>query len=153
MKRNFGNAACAILVVCSLAGCATVVRGTSEDVVINYVPSDATVITSLNHTCSASPCTVKVPRKEEFSVTASKLGYQSQTVQVRTKFSKGGAAGVAGNIVAGGLIGVGVDAATGATLDHYPNPVNIKLLPNGASEPAVITAPPAGSAKRSVPTS
>ncbi|MFC5385149.1 hypothetical protein ACFPLB_04115 [Aquamicrobium segne] len=40
-----------------------------------------------------------------------------------------GAAGLAGNVLIGGLIGVGVDAATGATLDHYPNPAHILLVP------------------------
>ncbi|WP_210247459.1 hypothetical protein [Neoaquamicrobium microcysteis] len=43
--------------------------------------------------------------------------------------SGGGAAGLAGNILIGGVIGAGVDVATGATLDHHPNPANIYLVP------------------------
>ncbi len=145
----------ATLLVCAecLAGCATAVRGTTEDVVINYAPADATVTTSLNHNCEATPCTVKVSRKQEFAITASKPGYQSQTVQVNTKFSKGGATGVAGNILLGGVIGVGVDAATGATLDHYPNPVVIRLLREGETAPEVIEAPQVDSGRRRAPTS
>ncbi|ODN67823.1 hypothetical protein [Methylobrevis pamukkalensis] len=38
-------------------------------------------------------------------------------------------AGTAGNIILGGVIGVGVDAVTGATLSHTPNPVIIALQP------------------------
>jgi hypothetical protein len=40
-----------------------------------------------------------------------------------------GAAGVAGNVLVGGLIGIGVDMATGASQDLVPNPVNVKLEP------------------------
>lgn len=57
-------------------------------------------------------------------------------------------AGCTGIVVVGGVIGVGVDAATGATLDHYPNPVIIRLNPTGApgtTTPAQVpSAPPAG---------
>jgi hypothetical protein len=40
-----------------------------------------------------------------------------------------GAAGFAGNVLLGGLVGMGVDAATGAALDHKPNPVIVTLQP------------------------
>jgi len=33
------------------------------------------------------------------------------------------------NLLAGGLIGMGVDAATGAATDHKPNPVIVTLEP------------------------
>ncbi len=70
---------------------------------------------------------INVPRKKEFTLTASAPGYQSQVIDVETRVSGKGAAGMAGNVLLGGVIGVGVDAATGATLDHYPNPVNFIL--------------------------
>ena len=145
MNRSVGKIIPIILIAGSLSACATVVRGTTEDVVINYTPADANVSTSLNHSCNTSPCTVNVKRKDVFTVTASKPGFQTQSVEVNRKLSKRGAAGIAGNVVAGGLIGVGVDAASGATLDHYPNPVIIDLLPNGqaAPEPAVPGTPEA----------
>jgi hypothetical protein len=40
-----------------------------------------------------------------------------------------GAVGFAGNIVAGGLVGMGGDAVTGAAQDHKPNPVIVTLKP------------------------
>lgn len=52
---------------------------------------------------------------------------------------------VVGNIVAGGLIGVGVNAATGATLDHSPNVVFVRLAPLGLA--------PRGTGRRRAPTS
>ena len=145
----------ALILALLVSSCATVMRGTTEDVVINYTPKDSSVSTSLNHTCKSSPCIVKVPRKEAFSVTASKPGYDSQTVHVGTKVSGRGAAGLAGNIVAGGIIGVGVDAATGASKDHYPNPVNIELLPEGSKpvESPALTPTKKPNSNKSAPTS
>ena len=140
----------AVVAAASLASCATVTRGTTEDVVINYSPADATVTTSLNHTCNSNPCVVKVSRKESFQVTVSKPGYQTKTVHVGTKVSGRGAAGIAGNVLIGGVVGVGVDAATGAGRDHYPNPVNVELLPNGVTPQA---APKLTPAKKNTPTS
>ena len=43
--------------------------------------------------------------------------------------SGNGAAGMAGNILLGGFIEAIFDAATGATLDHYPNPPHFVLVP------------------------
>jgi hypothetical protein len=41
----------------------------------------------------------------------------------------------AGNVLAGGLIGMGVDAATGAAQDHKPNPVIVTLQPIAPHRP------------------
>ncbi|MEN0040946.1 MAG: translation initiation factor 2 [Pseudomonadota bacterium] len=139
----------AVLVALILTGCASIARGTTEAVVINYSPANAKVTTSLGDTCTSSPCTLIVKRKDKFTVTATAPGYEPQTVPVLTKVQGGGAAGLAGNVVVGGVIGVGVDAATGAALDHYPNPVNITLQKVGAA-PA---AKPASSGRTGTPTS
>ncbi len=80
-------------------------------------------------TCPTTPCTLQVDRKAEFIATFSKDGYESQDIMVQTRVAGGGAAGFAGNVLVGGLVGMGVDAATGATLEHYPNPVVASLAP------------------------
>ena len=125
------NMLAAVLLAIGASGCATATRGTTEPVTINYAPQNARVVTSLKHTCRASPCVVEVARKKPFTVTASAPGYRTQSVAVRTRVSKKGGAALAGNVLVGGVIGVGVDAATGAGLDHYPNPVNIDLKRSG----------------------
>jgi hypothetical protein len=126
-----------------LSGCASVARGTSEKVVINSEPTDATIRTSLGHSCPKSPCTVEVSRKTEFTAFADKDGYKPGQMYIGTKMSGGGAAGMAGNILLGGIIGVGVDAMSGATLDHYPNPANITLVPVGSpGESTNVSKPP-----------
>jgi len=111
------------------SGCASAIRGTTETVVVTSEPNDAHIRTSLGHSCPQSPCTVEVKRKTEFVAYAEKEGYKPGQIYLATKVSGNGAAGMAGNILIGGVIGAGVDVATGATLDHYPNPANIVLVP------------------------
>jgi hypothetical protein len=118
----------------ALGGCATVTRGTDDQIQINSDPQGATVQTSLSQQC-LTPCTLKVGRKDEFSVTIAKPGYAPQTVFVGTKLASAGAAGFAGNVLVGGVVGMGVDAATGATLEHFPNPVTVILQRSGAPTP------------------
>jgi hypothetical protein len=70
-----------------------------------------------------------VSRKDEFSVTVSKPGYTDEVIQVKTQLAGAGAAGLVGNVIVGGVIGIGVDAVTGSTLEHVPNPVKAALQP------------------------
>lgn len=118
-----------ILAVCLLPACATLTRGTTEEVNVLVDPGDATITSTIGHSCSGIPCKITAPRKTEFTVTAAKDGYKPQSVYLTSGMSGGGAAGIAGNVLIGGIIGVGVDAASGATLSHTPNPVLIALEP------------------------
>jgi len=132
MKSNVVWAACcAIAVLC--AGCSTVTRGVTSQVQVVSNPSGATAHTSMGYQCM-TPCTIQVSRKDEFTVTVSKAGYHSAEMPVRTQLAGAGAAGFAGNVILGGVVGMGVDAATGATLEHFPNPVNVTLTPLRAGE-------------------
>lgn len=54
---------------------------------------------------------------------------------MKTNLAGSGAAGFAGNVLLGGVVGMGVDAATGATLEHTPNPVNATLRPLRGAKP------------------
>jgi hypothetical protein len=123
-----------VLAVC-LGGCASVTRGTTDQVQIVSEPPGADVRTSMGHNCQ-TPCTLQFSRKDEFSVTFSKPGYEPQTIAVGTRIAGSGAAGFAGNVLVGGVIGMGVDAATGATLEHFPNPVSATLQPIRPTAPA-----------------
>jgi len=94
-----------------------------------------------------TPCTLQTSRKDEFSVLISKPGYHTVEVPVRTQVAGAGAAGFAGNIILGGVVGMAADAATGATLEHFPNPVTVTLTPLKKGEPdtviKIIPEPPA----------
>mgnify|MGYP001207986908 FL=1 len=101
------------------------------------IPSGARVETSLGLTCAATPCTFPdVRRNSDFTVTIIKEGYQTWTGTVTHQTAGGGAAGMAGNVLVGGLIGVAVDAGSGATQELVPNPLNVTLEPIVAPETA-----------------
>ena len=116
------------LVAIATGGCATVTRGTTSQVQVVSVPEQAEARTSLGASCT-TPCTLTVSRKDEFSVSISLPGYETETVLVRTQVAGSGAAGFAGNLILGGVVGMAADAATGATLEHVPNPVRVDLKP------------------------
>ncbi len=113
-------------VALTAAGCATVTRGTTNQVTFTSEPPEAAVRTSVGHSCK-TPCTLEISRKAEFVATFELDGHKKQEVTVATRIAGAGAAGFAGNALLGGLIGMGVDAATGSTLEHFPNPVFAKL--------------------------
>lgn len=133
-----------IALAAACGGCATITRGTTDQVQILSEPAGAEVRTSLNQTCT-TPCTLQFNRKDEFTVTASKPGYHSAEMPVTTRIAGGGAAGFAGNVLIGGVVGMGVDAASGATLEHYPNPVMLNMVPlrRGEAPRLLKLAPPA----------
>jgi hypothetical protein len=115
-------------------GCASVTRGTTDQVQILSEPVGADVRTSMGQTC-ITPCTLTFGRKDEFTVTASKPGYHAAEMPVSARAGAAGLVGLAGNVLIGGVIGIAVDAASGATLDHYPNPVMLNLVPLRRGEP------------------
>lgn len=122
----------AILSVClvtlALAGCATITRGTTSQVTFESQPPQADMRTSTGQTC-VTPCTLTVSRKAEFTALFSKPGYHDVQIPVQTKIAGNGAAGFAGNILIGGVVGMAADAASGATLEHVPNPVIANMTP------------------------
>lgn len=109
------------------SGCATITRGTEQDLAVESDPVGATVTLS-NGMKGKTPISFKVKRKDNLTVTVQKDGYKTATVQVTSKTSDDGKAGMVGNLLFGGIIGVGVDASNGATKDLTPNPVKVKLV-------------------------
>lgn len=132
MKFDTGRALRAAILTCaavSLGACATVTRGSHQAWTVETTPGGATVRTTTGFACDATPCTFKLPRKNEFDVTVTKAGYKPYTAHITNEISGKGGAAMAGNVLVGGLIGVGVDAATGATKDLKPNPLQVTLEP------------------------
>lgn len=125
----------ALATMAVLSSCGSITRGTTENVTITSTPEDAKISTSAGQYCPRSPCTLNVKRRGDFTAFAEKDGYEKGSIEIKTKVGGGGAAGFAGNVLIGGVIGMGVDAATGAALDHYPNPAHIDLKPLASQAP------------------
>ena len=135
----------AAVIALPCVGCASVTRGTTENISIATTPSGATAdIAGLeNPTACVTPCVVQAKRSADITITVTKEGYQPQIIPLTKEIPGSGAAGFAGNILLGGLVGMGVDAATGAAQDHKPNPVIVTLQPVVPSPPPSARSRPA----------
>ena len=140
-----------IALACLCGGCATVVRGTTDEVAFKSSPSGAEVHTSNGLAC-VTPCTLQIKKNEEFVATFKKAGYAAKDVPVARQIVAGGVAATAGNVILGGVVGLGVDAVTGAGFDHVPNPVVVVLRPAGSRPDSPGSSAPRPNASSKKPT-
>lgn len=117
----------------SLAGCATVINGTSQEYVINSTPEGAAVRFTNGQTCT-TPCTVEMRRGDDQRADFTLSGYQPEYVLVQSRL--GGS--TFGNIILGGGIGAVVDGTNGASNHLYPSPLHVRMTADGSSEEAVL---------------
>ena len=122
------------LPVLLFTSCATITRGVHDKLTVTSVPSGANVVLSTGERGVTPAKFVKERKAEPFTVTVIKPGYVPQTVMVKSKFGGTGGGAMAGNVLFGGAIGVGVDAGTGAYKSLYPNPVSVQLVPMSKSK-------------------
>jgi len=144
-------------------GCATVTRGAHEVLEVQTTPVGAEVTVykysktthdELTRTGAVSvgnirdgwsdtgvaPAVFKLFRNNSYLVAVKAPGYRTSVVPVYKKPSGGGAVGVAGNLLLGGVVGLGVDAISGGANELKPNPVVVTLVP--LYPPALTSAPP-----------
>jgi hypothetical protein len=124
----------------ALSGCATIVDGSKQSVSVSTLPVQGAACTLHNSEGTwyvTSPGSVEVHKtKHDLEITCAKDGYQPGKQVATAKF--GGA--TFGNILAGGIIGVGIDAASGANY-YYENPLTVPLGAPATLTPAADTAP------------
>lgn len=120
-----------IATLCLASSCATMVRGTTEEVLFNTSPRGAKATLSNGATC-VTPCSVVLKRNESVSVTFTRDGCDSHMASVFPVLAGAG-------VVLGGLI----DYGTGAVYNLQPNPVVAALK---CSQPSDRPALPAENA-------
>lgn len=128
----------AALIAINISACATVTKGSNNTVKISSTPSEATVVFAevsekLQDQSCMTPCEIELKRKYSYRTTVAKEGYTPFETILIPKVSASGGTAMAGNILIGGVIGAGVDAATGAMKDLTPNPMTVTLMPAGQS--------------------
>lgn len=132
----------------STASCATVIRGTKETAKFQSTPSGATVTAEsisadkLGPFSCTTPCELELKRKRDWKVVFEKNGYKPVEAVLEKKVTGGGVASGAGNVLAGGIIGIGVDAGTGANLDLRPNPMIAELVISDSQDDSLVLADP-----------
>jgi hypothetical protein len=115
-----------------LSGCATIIKGSHQEIPVASDPLNASVLVD-GVRQGYTPTKLNLARKGTYVVSLELEGHESESITVKP--SIGGA--VAGNIIAGGLIGWGVDAGTGAQYNLHPDSINIRLRTR-----AELVAPP-----------
>lgn len=110
-------------------GCSSVLEGTTQDIVVSTKPSGADCdFVRGGHTIarvSPTPGSATVDKtRHDITIQCELEGYRKATYLNKSDY----AAASFGNLIAGGIIGVGVDAVSGAQ-NKYTSPVNIVLTP------------------------
>ncbi|WP_340586818.1 hypothetical protein [Erythrobacter alti] len=131
MKKTL--AAALLTASVGLSGCATVLNGTSQPIEFESDPSGAVIETLAGQTCT-TPCAFEMRRGDDSMVTFTAAGYEPVTIYLQSR--TGGS--MAGNLLAGGLIGGVVDASNGAANHLHPDPVYIRMAAAGSGEAALL---------------
>jgi len=129
-----------LLLGIALSGCATITRGTKDFFVIESEPTGATVALSNGLNC-VTPCGMEIPRKHAFTASFSMEGYKPLQVEVVPKQAAAGTAGMAGNVLIGGIIGIVTDSTTGAMKDLHPNPLVVSLAASDSTDDSSVLFP------------
>ncbi|NKE45119.1 hypothetical protein HB662_10035 [Roseomonas frigidaquae] len=120
----------ALLSIALLPACATVTSGTSQSLAIQTEPTGAACTVSRQGavigTVGATPGSVEISKsRQDLAVACTRRDFlpASQVVVAEAQVM------TAGNILLGGVIGLAVDAATGA-MTRYPTSVSLILPPS-----------------------
>jgi hypothetical protein len=139
MKIDANRALRPMALVCvafTATACATITRGVHQKWSVESEPPGASVTTTNGFSCQQTPCTFTMERKAKFEVTVSKDGYKPYSGHIDHTVTGGGGTALAGNAIIGGIVGIGVDATTGAMDDLRPNPLKVHLEPTGSDKPS-----------------
>src|ERR1700733_1157840 len=132
----------------ALSGCASIVEGTTQSVAVTSTPEDGAKCTLVNSEGTwyvSTPGNAQVHKtKNDLYVTCKKDGFKDASLTVSPHFN----GATLGNVIAGGVIGIGIDAATGANF-NYPESISVPMTPIGASAAPVV--PPAAATPPAAP--
>lgn len=139
-----------VLAVCAvtLVACATITKGTTQTVAIDTpgVPGATCTIQT-----QSGPQTIVTPGSVALSKGSNAVPIQCAKecyVNGSSIIPSGTEAMAAGNVILGGPIGLGVDAASGA-MNKYPDMVTVAMTPDPACrQPPSYRSPPARHGRR-----
>jgi hypothetical protein len=118
-----------VIVPVLAAGCATIVKGTTQAVALDTpgAPGATCELSSpgIGTQTVTTPATLKLEKSQHnVNVTCRKTCFQDG-VGVIASYTEGM---TAGNVLVGGVIGLGVDAATGA-MNKYADRTSVTMIP------------------------
>ena len=113
----------ALFLMTAFSSCASIINGTRQKVSITTNPPGAMISDGV--ATYQTPATLDLKRGQDHILTITKEGHEPETVRLTRVIS----GAVAGNILAGGLIGWGVDAISGAQWRLEPETLAVNLRP------------------------
>lgn len=117
-----------IVCITLIVGCATIMKGSDQQIKINSTPTAAKVIVKSTDGMvifdGTTPATVKLSKKKEYIVTVTMEGYKESTANITKQGIEGW---FWGNIICGGLIGIVVDITSGSINKLAPEEVSIEM--------------------------
>jgi hypothetical protein len=105
-------------------GCASLIQGSTQQIPVTSTPPGATIVVN-GFQRLQTPAVLELSRKESHQLEFTLDGYHPEMILIRQVTSNM----IAGNIIAGGLIGFAVDHSTGAAFRLVPEIVDISLRP------------------------
>jgi len=133
-----------LFVVSALGGCSTVVNGSDQQISVQ-TPNAAGASCELKSPDGlyfvTTPGTITVDKsRHDLAVKCTKDGFADGITTINSTFE----AMTLGNVLIGGVVGVGIDAASGA-LNKYPDSVQVQMQKLKAADDAPADAPDADS--------
>ena len=118
-----------VVAVLFTSGCATIVKGSSQSVTVKTDPPGATCELSKQGrslgVVNPTPGTVQLGKgAAALDVSCKRLGYLDATAKLSSSFQ----GWTLGNAILGGIVGIVVDAGSGAMHEYQPE-ISVKLLP------------------------
>ncbi len=112
-----------------LSACATIVTSSNQNIAITAVPGAQATCTATNGVGTwavTTPGAIRVERsKNDLQVSCTKTGYQNAQASGASGFEPW----TIGNLLLGGLIGLGIDWASGS-IHKYPDAIEVPMRPS-----------------------
>ena len=119
---------CSVAALCSLAGCGTIIHGSHQNIVATSSPAGAKVETTPLSGTFTTPTTLNLERNSNYVLNFTSAGYTPATFAIKHEISGGV---LIGDILLG-LIGVVVDAVTGAWYNLSPETAVVTMTKVGS---------------------
>lgn len=124
----------AVTLVILMVGCATILSGSKQDVLVDSDPGQAKVVVmtagGIEVAAGKTPFGVKLARKNKYLVHVTLEGYEKKEVYIDQGFNPVALV----NILCGGIIGIVVDFVSGAVYSLEPDQIMVTLEHVGLHE-------------------
>jgi len=128
MKRILMFFIIAAVMLALLSSCATIVNGTEQDIRITSTPSEADITIKnaggIAVFSGKTPTEIKLSRSSSYIVTVNLEGFKESQVMIYKSFNPI----FIGNLICGGVLGMIIDAASGAMWKLEPEAINVRLM-------------------------